>query len=317
MFHAVQPPSPVDAIEHGIHNVNTRFLDYDKPHCWQYDIRVRNLEEDLRSAGLTQAQANALTVHDFTFDYVDKSDKKTCREIVEFIERHEWLGKVPQRLTDRFVARHNGRIAGTIIMATPNSFSNLLGPDTKRVEKLIARGACISWSPKNLASNLIMASIRHMVAHTEFRVFTAYSDTEAKELGTVYQACNFIYLGKRSGGSAMFFDPERPEKGWFSDREFRKGGAYKRYAKELGIAWEPHWIVPGEGIAWEKMPSGVEEQLRQAARDYQARCERRPVPPKHKYAYILGRNKRETAALRRRFEELNPVRLPYPKVRGA
>ena len=157
-----------------------------------------------------------------------------------------------------------------------------------------------------------------MVENTRFRLFTAYSDTEAKELGTVYQACNFTYLGKKSGGSAMFFDPEKPESGWFSDREFRKPGAYKRYAKQLGIEWKSEWNDDREKIAWDQMPPGVEDQLRQAGRDYQARCEKRPVPPKHKYAYILGSNKRETEKLRKKFAELNPklVNLPYPKVRG-
>ena len=48
-------------------------------------------------------------------------------------------------------------------------------------------------------------------------------------------------------------------------------------------------------------------------------CEVRETSPKHKYAMILGQDKRETEALRTRFEELNPdlLGLPYPKVRGA
>lgn len=290
---------------------------YDKAHCWQYEIRLRNLEEDLRIAGLTRQQAETLTPNDFTFEYVDKSDKETCRKIVEFIERHEWLGKVPQRLTDRFVALYKGQIAGTVIMATPNAFTKLLGPETKNLEKLVARGACISWSPKNLASALIMYGIRYMAENTQFRLFTCYSDTEAKELGTVYQACNFMYLGKSSGTTFNYFDPKNPDLGWFSDREFRKAGKYRKYAKQLGIEWQPDWNQKWT-IFWDRMPPGVPDKLRQAAKDYQDSCEKRKVPAKHKYAYILGKDKRETRKLREKFAELNPhlVGKPYPKTRG-
>ena len=297
--------------------IANRFQNYNKDHCWQYEIRLQNLDDDLREAGLTKEFADTLTVQDFTFEYVDKTDKAQCRQIVEFIERHEWLGKVPQRLTDRFVAKYRGQIAGTVIMATPNAFTKMLGPETRNIEKLVARGACISWSPKNLASFLIMYSIRYMVEHTQFRLFTAYSDTEAKELGTVYQACNFYYLGKTSGTAFNYFDPKNPDLGWFSDREFRKAGKYRKYAKQLGIQWEPSWNQKWT-MFWDKMPPGVPDKLRQAAKDYQDSCEKRPVPSKHKYAYILGKDKRETRNLRRKFEELNPklANLPYPKTRG-
>lgn len=43
-----------------------------------------------------------------------------------------------------------------------------------------------------------------MVKNTQYRLFTAYSDTEAKELGTIYQACNFYYLGKKSGAGYQY-----------------------------------------------------------------------------------------------------------------
>ena len=37
-----------------------------------------------------------------------------------------------------------------------------------------------------------------------------------------------------------------------------------------------------------------------------------PFPSKHKYAYVLGRDKRETNALRKKFLELNKT-YDYPK----
>ena len=45
------------------------------------------------------------------------------------------------------------------------------------------------------------------------------------------------------------------------------------------------------------------------------KAEKVEVPPKHKYAFVLGRDKRETNALRKEFLQRNKV-LPYPKQRG-
>jgi hypothetical protein len=224
---------------------------------------------------------------------------------------------MPHRPTHRFIASYKGQIAGVIVMATPNTFSNLLGKDNRDLEKLISRGACISWSPKNLGSSLIMFSINWMVKNTSFRFFTAYSDVEARELGTIYQACNFTYLGQNSGARYEFFDPLHPDAGWFSDRVFRKITSYKKYAVLNNIIWLKTWNSRDE-IHWNKIPSDVVESLKQSSREHQDSCKKRNILPKHKYVYILGKNKKETKFLRNTFGLLNPDKLsiPYPKTRG-
>lgn len=203
-------------------------------------------------------------------------------------------------------------------MSTPNAFSNLLGLDYRDREKLISRGACISWSPKNLASALIMFSIRWMADNTSFRFFTAYSDVDAKELGTIYQACNFIYLGQHSGAREEFLDPNDPDRGWFSDRQFRKTSQVKRYAKDLGIELRKDWCGRDK-IHWQKIPADIQERLKHQSFAHMGRCQRRRLQPKHKYLYILGRDRRETKFLTQVFEERNPrlIDLVYPKIRGA
>ena len=128
--------------------------------CWQYEIRQKNYIEDLATAKLTKKQVEVLRVEDFEFEFIPKENKFKCKEIAQFIERHEWLGRMPNRPTHRFTASYQGKLAGVVVMATPNSFSNLLGKENRDLEKLISRGACISWSPKNLGSALVMFSIR-------------------------------------------------------------------------------------------------------------------------------------------------------------
>jgi hypothetical protein len=274
---------------------------YNKEHSWQYEIRLNSIDD-------FDSKTN-LKVSDFTFEYVSEKDKKSCGEIKEFIEKYEWLGKMPNRPTHRFVARYDGKLAGVVIMATPNSFSKLLGENTNNIEKLISRGACAAWTPKNLASSLIMWSIKWMSKNTKFRVFTAYSDTEAKELGTIYQACNFKYLGKKYGSDFVYFDVNKPHLGWFSNRNFHRRSMYKKIAKKLNI--EPTWIKVNE------IPMNIKKILNKEIDIYINSCIKRKSSSKHKYVYILGENNRETKKLIKTFEELNPklINLKYPKNR--
>jgi hypothetical protein len=301
--------------------VYDRFKNYKKDHCWQYEIRQQNLEKDLLDADLTIKEYDNLRTDDFDFLYVDKENKAECEEIKQFIERHEWLGKLPARPTHRFIARlkKNGTIAGAIVMATPNSFSHILGKENRDKEKLISRGACISWAPKNLGSWLIMKSIKWMVKNTEFRMFSAYSDPEAKELGTIYQACNFIYLGQKSGTAKQYFDPNRPELGWFSDRDFRKKSKYRRYAERIGISYDT-WkgYMKKYSPNWDIIPEEIKLRIKEEEKKYRESCLSRDMKPKHKYVYILGRTKKETKKMKKLFDTLNPkmVGLSYPTLRG-
>ena len=302
-------------------NPQDRFRDYQGEKCWQAYISEINRSEDLSAASLTEEECSRLRTSDFEFSYVSSDQRDLCKEVKEFIERHEWLAKLPNRPTHRFTARlkKNGILAGTIIMATPNAFSNLLGRENRDKEKLISRGACVSWGPKNLGSWLIMQSIRWMVKNTQFRYFTAYSDPEAKELGTIYQACNFHYLGQTSGTTHQYLDPKHPEKGWFSDREFRKKSKYSRYAQAVGVdkqTWKS-WMKK-YSPDWTLVPPQIKVKIKAEEKKFRDSCAKRPVPAKHKYCYILGNGKKETKALLKKFAENSPDKqnLSYPKERG-
>jgi hypothetical protein len=279
-------------------------------------MRLLNRQSDLRQAQLTEEDVAQLRVSDFTFQALAPDEKyERYPEVRAFIERHEWLGTMPMYATHIFTARLHDFLAGVIIMNLPSMFSKLLGDETKDIERLISRGCCISWSPKNLASTLLMWAIRWMAYNTPYRLFTAYSDPTARELGTIYQACNFLYLGKTHGTEKQYRYPGTTT--WYSDRVFRQKSAYMRYCAELGLRWNRTW-ESGDGVRWDAMPEDIATKLRQRAKEHQVLCEVREAPPKHKYCYILGSDKRETKALRKRFAELHPhlVGVPYPKDRG-
>lgn len=195
----------------------------------------------------------------------------------------------------------------------PNAFSKLLGDDTKDIERLIARGASASWCPKNLATKFLMWCIKWMVNNTQYRLFTCYSDPQAKEIGTIYQALNFYYLGQKSGTTTRCVNPYNPSK-IITDRAFRARSFYKRYAKDLGIEWQKNWNTD-QSILWENIPDDIEKMLRDYSKEMYSKSEKIIFPNKHKYAFVLGKDKRETKSLRKKFEENNKI-YSYPKNRG-
>ena len=285
--------------------------------CWQYLVRQKNLESDLKRVGITPTDMSALRVSDFKFRYVAKKERQVCQQIKQFITIHEWLGTMPHHPTHRFIATYQGHMAGVVVMSTPNMLcSQFFGPQNRDREKLISRGACISWSPKNLASALLMDSIRWMAKNTPYRFFTGYSDVGAGEIGTIYQACNFIYLGQKMGEKFKYYDPQSPDRGWFSERIFAKTSKIKRCAKACGIHWQSQW-QQRDKIFWDAMPPSVESKIRGRLKEEKARCMRKKVPRKHKYVYILATNRRETKRLRQSFFNLRRSKLnhPYPSRR--
>jgi hypothetical protein len=72
---------------------------------------------------------------------------------------------------------------------------------------LLSRGACVHWAHQHAGSKLISGSIR--LLPQKYEIVTATCDPGAGEIGTLYQACNFHYVGSmrdknpRVNGHAM------------------------------------------------------------------------------------------------------------------
>lgn len=277
------------------------------PAAWQRKIREGNAAADLEESGLSLFEAEDLRARDFRLRLVSQHDNNECQRIAAFIKRHEWLGTMPRNIEHRAVAEVHGLIAGAVIFTTPNAFSNLA--EAPEQECLIARGACVSWSPKNLASRLISWSMRELVATTQKRVFVAYADSRAGEIGQIYQACNFVFLGDGFGTSVEVQEPFG--KRWVSDRHFRSRVFYKRLAKKCGIRWRTYWQKKGtrEILLWDNMPDDVVQILKTAGAEIAKSAPRREIPGKLKYAIALGRTKEED----RRLKALIGDGQPYPK----
>jgi hypothetical protein len=129
--------------------------------------------------------------------YVTKISNQQAGEI---ILKYEWLGTMgrPQSCYGLwFNIDGIPSLAGVVCFgfATGRQASNVCGKENAKLAIALERGACVYWAPKNAASWFLPKAMALASKEKGWKIFFAYSDPAANELGTIYQACNWIYLG--------------------------------------------------------------------------------------------------------------------------
>ena len=128
------------------------------------------------------------------------------RTAATIIREYEWLGTMPAIVLHCYGIYFDGCIGGAVVYS-PEYAENLGVWDSYGYTgKIIclSRGACSHWTPVGTASRLIRRSMRLLPAR--YKVVTATTDAEAGEVGTIYQACNFDFVGLMSpGGKRVSF----------------------------------------------------------------------------------------------------------------
>lgn len=127
----------------------------------------------------------------------DKAEVKeiTYEEAKKVILKYEWLGTMPSGAFLSVGLFINNYLAGVEV------FTNVMagGKYTLLNEEctLLARGCCVHWCPKWGSSFLIKRALKILEDYYQGkpRYVIAFSDWEAGEIGTVYQASNWVYLG--------------------------------------------------------------------------------------------------------------------------
>lgn len=255
--------------------------------CWQKLQRDKLIEED-RLLGYKfdlKASDFVLTKEDLTKEHID------------FIKKYEWLGKIGFGVRWVFTARYNNQLAGVVMISEPNAYQFDI-----KLEALIQRGACSSWAPKNLNSRLVMFSCKWVTQNTSKRIFVAYSDIEAGEIGTIYQACNFDFLGFDYGARTNYI----LEDGRIVNaRYFTRTSSIKRWAKELNIEWKDEWSKSNGFQDIKNIPSKIRTILNEYAKEKMNLCKKINKKPKGKYALLINLGKE------RLIKPWTPK--PYPK----
>ena len=121
----------------------------------------------------------------------------TYQEAKEMITKYEWLGTMPKFPTLSVGLFFDNHLAGVEVFAEGKPGGKI----TLWTEPAIAlaRGCCVHWCPKWASSFLISKALKILTDYYngQPRYVIAYSDWDAGEIGTVYQACSWCYLGHR------------------------------------------------------------------------------------------------------------------------
>lgn len=155
--------------------------------AYQYKIRLQKAEEESKK-DLYWKHADL----DLARAIVKPVDRSLAKRI---IEEYEWLGCMPAISKYMFGIFFGDVCGGVVVFGT--EYSENLGCWDKYgyTGKLIllSRGVCLHWTPKNTGSKLITQAIKMLPK--QYEIVTATTDHLAGEVGTIYQACNFHYIG--------------------------------------------------------------------------------------------------------------------------
>lgn len=269
--------------------------------CHQFEKKQQWLRNDLKELPF---DPSTLSNKELTL-----SNELFSTEIKEFIEKYEWLGNVGVYPKWCFTARYRGHLCGVILINDPTSYSSLLGEKTSTYEALIQRGATASWAPKNLGSHLIMFSCKWMARNTEKRAFIGYADPRANELGTIYQACGFDYLGNKFGNSWLYRHPAIKNGAVFSSQLLKRTSSFRKWCKENGVCMEENWFKANHFKNLKVIPTEIRRRWYQWIKEIIMDSEKIPVEKKHKYVLVMGKNKREKRFLTE-LKTYTPVKYP-------
>lgn len=128
---------------------------------------------------------------------IKKSEVKEVTRAVakSIIEEYEWLGCMAAVNWFYYGIFFEGICAGVVCYG--QEYIENLGKWDKYGYTgkiiLLNRGACVHWAHPHSASKLIRQSMKMLPER--FKVVTATTDDLAGEIGTIYQACGFDYIG--------------------------------------------------------------------------------------------------------------------------
>jgi hypothetical protein len=119
------------------------------------------------------------------------------------ILKYEWLGTLGAGTQRCYGIFFGAYCAGVTTFANAGAIPAMM--KTFRLDSTqlsyLARGACVHWAPPNTNSKLIAHSCR-FERERGAQLVIAFVDSDAGEVGTIYQACGWIYVGR--GASTWF-----------------------------------------------------------------------------------------------------------------
>jgi hypothetical protein len=214
--------------------------------------------------------------------------KATVKEIdlhsaSKMIIEYEWLGCMPAVNFWAYGIFFDGYCGGVVVFG--QEYTENLGVwdkyDFTGKILLLSRGVCLHWTPINTNSKLISSAIK-LLPEKKYKIITATTDHLAGEIGTIYQACNFSYVG--------------------SMRENNPNVKSKKMDREA-------WMINGKLLGSRNIRQKIGSQKMEDILKYYPKAVKVKQNSKHRYFLFVG-TKKEQKYHKSKIEHLIK---PYPK----
>jgi hypothetical protein len=167
-------------------------------------------------------------------------------EAEAIILKYEWLGTMGRSVATYGLRGPGGELLGTAVFGWPSAVQSrdICGKENRELAVCLERGACVHYAPSNAASFLISHAVKQAAHDRGWRIFYAYADPEAGEIGTVYQAVNWLYIGQGVGRTPgrLREDWRLPDGTELSSRSLRH--RKMKRADALALGWKPVYKHP-------------------------------------------------------------------------
>jgi hypothetical protein len=122
-------------------------------------------------------------------------------EAESLILRYEWLGTVGSGASAFYGLKLGGELLGAAILGlgSSNEARNICGEENRELTVSLMRGCCVHYAPKNAPSFLVRYAVKQASIDHGWKIFIAYSDPAAGEIGQIYQAANWKCVGAGLG----------------------------------------------------------------------------------------------------------------------
>lgn len=153
--------------------------------CWQKQIRDKYLDEGTPPVPHLNLKKAII--------------RPVSRALAEqIIFKYEWLGTMSKTkyYYGIFFGNYCAGVTCVGLGASMAGTTHHMQFGIKQNELLtLARGACVHWAPNGANSKLVSWTCRLLSESKIGKLVWATSDTDAGEIGTIYQACGWIYVG--------------------------------------------------------------------------------------------------------------------------
>lgn len=157
--------------------------------------------------------------HFFRFKIKMYIQRITKKEATSFFQKYEHLGNCGLGVW-HYALIHNNQMLSVVSFGSTafnpyHSFWGDLGKKYNMKVIQLTRGGTRYDAPKNIPSLTISMAIKEIRKSLGDCIIIAYSDTKWNEIGTIYQASNFLYCGLTNpGGQSNYLIKNKIVSGW-------------------------------------------------------------------------------------------------------